>query len=258
VLNKKYHLEIIQKQIRGTGKLIYSIVVDGAVIRSVENKSPKRFDKVYVFANNPWHDSFEPYGKLSNLKITNLNHPNAKILAIEKENFAQIEKFEGEVELTKGNKVNQVFNNWGREYLVKLDIEINAEFTENWLNVFHMTNTDNNCCNQGDRLPAMFINKDKWFQLSSSLGSSGDHVFKFYYELNTPYHVEISQTDFGHGNFQFCIRINNVDVYCKKNNHPRMFDGVRLYLSDPWHGVLNGKGKLSNLEVINLQHYNPI
>ena len=46
----------------------YQINLDGVLIHSVENKKPKIFDDVRVYAPNPWQTSLN--GKIKNLEIT--------------------------------------------------------------------------------------------------------------------------------------------------------------------------------------------
>merc|ERR1711971_946412 len=141
----------------------------------------------------------------------------------------------------------------GKEYSVKFDIEVNKEFSNvEWLNVFHLTSTDNNCCNHGDRIPALFVNKNKNLQFSTSIGNNGHHFFNFPYELNRTYHVMILQTQIHAGRFELCTKIDSIIFHCVRNDQPRIFENVLLYLSDPWHRSFENYGKLSNLKINNL------
>ena len=92
----------------------------------------------------------------------------------------------------------------GKEYSIEFQIEVNKEFsTPEYLNVFHMTSTGNDCCNHGDRIPALFVNKKKNLHFTSSIGSHGNYHFNFPYELNKTYHIVISQTQSHNGNFEY-------------------------------------------------------
>ena len=65
-LNTKYHIVIQQYPYHSHA--YYRILVNGAVFKGVENKSPKDYSSVYVYASNPWYTSFKNYGKLENFK----------------------------------------------------------------------------------------------------------------------------------------------------------------------------------------------
>ena len=160
---------------------------------------------------------------------------------------------EGEIEVEKNNKLSQVFNQWGKEYSIKFDIRIHKDFSSpEWLNVFRMTSTDNNCCNIGDRIPGLFVLSNKKLQITNSIGSQGNDHFEFPYELHKTYHIVISQTQSRTGKFEYCTNIDSINVRCLGNDKPRFFENVLLYFSDPWHASLKGYGKLSNLEINNL------
>ena len=66
-LNTKYHIVIQQYPYHSHA--YYRILVNGAVFKGVENKSPKDYSTVYVYASNPWYTSFKNYGKLENFKF---------------------------------------------------------------------------------------------------------------------------------------------------------------------------------------------
>jgi len=70
-------------------------------------------------------------------------------------------KLDGEVANDKVTKRTEVFHGWGEQYLVEFTIEVNKLPSTDVLNVFHMTSTDRDCCNHGDRLPAVFVLKHK-------------------------------------------------------------------------------------------------
>ena len=117
-----------------------------------------------------------------------------------------------------------------------------------------MTSTDRDCCNHGDRLPAAFVLKHK-ILLFYAMNFS--HQYNF--ELNTLYHVKIKQEKIVRSmSGRFCIWINEQKVICKQTGLMKIFDNVRLYLSDPWYDGFKSYGKLTNMEVTNLgmkKHY---
>ena len=155
----------------------------------------------------------------------------------------------GLVTTTKGNKT-KVFHNWGEKFLIKFEIEVNQELTTNWLNVFHMT-IGQNSKEHGDRIPALFVNRSKKFSFAMNIGNDQDHVWKFNYQLNKTYSVEIMQKLVA-GKLMYCIKIDGQSSHCKENTTPRSFDSVQLYLSDPWHETFSSIGKLWNFSVLYL------
>ena len=152
----------------------------------------------------------------------------------------------GLVTTTKGNKT-KVFHNWGEKFLIKFEIEINQEFTMGWLNVFHMTIGGNN--GKNERIPAVFVNKAKYFRFVIS--NENKHVWDFSYEVSKKYSVEIEQKTVA-GKFMYCIQIDGQSSNCKENTLPRSFDSVQLYLSDPWYETFSKFGKLWNFSVFYL------
>ena len=154
----------------------------------------------------------------------------------------------GLVTTTKGNKT-KVFHNWGEKFLVKFEIEVNHQLTTNWLNVLHMT-IGGNSGKHGDRIPALFANKSKFFHFTMSIGDKKNYAWNFNYQLNKAYSVEIMQKPVA-GKYMYCIQIDG-QSHCKENTTPRSFDSVQLYLSDPWHETFSKFGKLWNFSVFYL------
>ena len=166
-------------------------------------------------------------------------------------------KFDGEIDVRKNHKLPQVFNQLGKEYFVKFDIKIDKEFSSpEWLNVFRLTSTDSNCCDHGDRIPALFLHKNKQLTFTNSIGSQGNYHFYFPYELDRTYHIVISQTQSRTGKFEYCTKIDGLNIHCLINDQPRIFENVYLYVSDPWHQSLEGHGKLNNLEINSIGNLN--
>ena len=67
-LNKDYHFEILQQK-NSEGEAVYSIKVNGETFSEFVNTNPLKFKDVKLYLSNPWEATFEPFGKLSNLKV---------------------------------------------------------------------------------------------------------------------------------------------------------------------------------------------
>ena len=153
----------------------------------------------------------------------------------------------GQVALQKGKQLASKFDGWGKKYLVEFDIVVNR-MPSKWMNVFHMTSTDNDCCNHGDRIPAVFVNNAKLFHITASVGGNGNFHHDYNFELNTLYHIEIKQDFHEFSKFGiYCIKINGEIHFCQLNESPRTFDDVKIYTSDQWYESFANYGKLSNL-----------
>ena len=68
VLGKTYHVTI--QQSKEGNKYWYEIVIDGVSILKRENKQPKRFSNVKMYASDPWHAPFtSDLGSISHIKV---------------------------------------------------------------------------------------------------------------------------------------------------------------------------------------------
>ena len=67
-LNKEYHF-VISQQKNSEGEAVYSINVNGETFHEVVNTTPLKFKDVKLYLSDPWHDTFAPFGRLSNLKV---------------------------------------------------------------------------------------------------------------------------------------------------------------------------------------------
>ena len=82
----------------------------------------------------------------------------------------------------------------------------------------------------------------------SSVSGNHDHGFDFSYQLNTLYHIEISQLK-KHGIVTYSIRIDNVQVHSTVNTDVEVFPAIKLYLSNPWLSTFGTYGTVRNLWV---------
>ena len=105
----------------------------------------------------------------------------------------------------------------------------------NWRNIFHITNTNNNCCNSGDRLPGVWITpNDTGLHLAFCDVSNTNigFVTNSKIKLNTSTKIDIIinlKTVY--------VYFNNilVTIYTIPNNIVQANDNAYFYLADPWH-----------------------
>ena len=93
--------------------------------------------------------------------------------------------------VTKNNLIATI-SNFGHEYTVMFDIIVHSAGI-NWINILRFTSTDNNCCNIGDRIPAIFYNNDGYLLIDSAVNEKGNHGVTYDIDLEKWYHIEIVQ-----------------------------------------------------------------
>ena len=71
-LNTLYHVKIKQEKMVGSTSGNFSIWINDKYILFKENDQLKIFHYVSLYLSDPWHSSFKSYGKLTDLKVTNL------------------------------------------------------------------------------------------------------------------------------------------------------------------------------------------
>ena len=153
----------------------------------------------------------------------------------------------GNVVLTKGDHVWSA-SDWSDEFKVEYNVIVNKELSVTWTSLFHVTTGKNG--GEGGRLPAVFVNRGKFFLISYHVNGKTDYWKKYNYELNKEYHFEISQQTNSKGEAVYSIKINGETFHEIVNTTPLKFKDVKLYLSDPWHGTFEPFGKLSNFKII--------
>ena len=151
--------------------------------------------------------------------------------------------------LTKGNHVWST-SDWSDEFKVEFDVVVNKDLSDTWNSLFHVTTGENT--GYGGRIPAVFVNKNKYFSICYHV--NGNTNYQHYnYELNTEYHIEMSQQMKAEA--VYSIKVNGETFHEIVNKKPLKFKDVKLYLSDPWHETFAPSGNLSNLKIITLSKY---
>ena len=88
--------------------------------------------------------------------------------------------------------------NWGPEYKVAVDINVRSSSSDEWGSIIRFTATGGDCCNLGDRVPALFYNSERGIiRISSQVDKNGDFYPDYDINLGTWYHIEIVQENNG-------------------------------------------------------------
>jgi len=105
-------------------------------------------------------------------------------------------------------------------------------------NIFHFSNNNNNCCNYGDRMPAMWSNPDYGNSLLTVVSTSADYNdTQMNTDFNLPFYTPVFIGLVINGNVM-SLYINNIlwktidygriNIYKRTNN-------TILYIGDPWY-----------------------
>ena len=91
-----------------------------------------------------------------------------------------------------------VLPTWGPSFRVSFSLLITSFDGDNlfkgkWAELLRFTNTDNNCCRIGDRIPAIFTNINGFIQVATQNGQSGNKWKNVPMEMRTWYQVDLLQ-----------------------------------------------------------------
>ena len=109
--------------------------------------------------------------------------------------------------------------------------------------------------NYGDRIPAVWVNKAKYFGIYSAVSGNLNYYQNYNYNLNQWYHFEIKQEENSNGEIIYSVEIDGTTVHVAVNTQPRRFKEVILYESDPWYPSFATFGELKDLTIVNLDKY---
>ena len=97
--------------------------------------------------------------------------------------------------------------NFGPLYRVAGDIMVHSAGS-GVSSILRFTSTGSNCCNVGDRVPAIFYNSGGYLLIDSAVNEKGNDGITFDIDLEKWYHIEIAQTwrngkvrEFNHNQF---------------------------------------------------------
>lgn len=119
-----------------------------------------------------------------------------------------------------------------------------------WREITRITNTDNNCCKFGDRIPGV------WFQPNSyklfvcyDLSGKSNQCYKDNEELNekkyTNVQIEQTQQD---DKYIYTIKKDGKEIYNKENTKPQDYENAKIY------GGLNKRVASAKLKAVSFQN----
>ena len=162
-------------------------------------------------------------------------------------------EIEGPVEIIRdqlAEKFSDYWSYWGLFFKVEAEITVNFLDNNEWLNVFHFTYGGDNHVN-GYRIPALFINNDKYFYLCVA----GFYKTQFNFELGQKYHIVFQQYQLEEKVISE-VRIDGEIVGSEENDVAKSFPGMKLYISDPWWPAFTSNyGLLENFKITKYSKY---
>ena len=217
-------------------QVTYNITIDGVLVHSVYNNNPRTVDDVKVFAS----DNFFPPADASykNLVWENFGVPSMTV---------------------KRNKLIGAIYFWGPLFRVSLDLII-FSFTSDWSNIlaFKGNGGNNDCCDNGDRVPLVNAGEGGLLQFSHSINGTGNYWTNTNLTANTWYNVVIQQVErnnkarqnyntylrlYEYFQVYFTVEIDGRLVVSKENADPREFRDVMVFAGDNFHPAADAQYK---------------
>jgi len=151
---------------------------------------------------------------------------------------------------SKGNLV-QTIGEIGPAFHIKFDFLVTSFEGPVWRNIILFTATDNNCCNPGDRMPAIYSRSDGRIRFDL-LFHKDANVFDVYHtaKINIWYSTEIVQY-YDRNEWKYEIRVDGDLIY--QNTFPSdapTYKNVKVYMGDKFHDP--GLVKIKNFKYGNL------
>lgn len=108
---------------------------------------------------------------------------------------------------------------------------------KDWNNIFHITSSGSNCCNKGDRVPAVWINTDSqnglYMHVAASTSNNGNNTHNFYFNKGKSFTSNVILT---WRNNEVIVNIDgNINRYNYRNSLIEPDANAKIYLKDPWH-----------------------
>merc|ERR1712127_876999 len=198
----------------------------------------KFFSKVYVWASDPWHN-------VANANIRKLTMTPRRLLP-EKNIFRK----GGSWTLKKGTKVGTV--NLPTDFTVSFGLTP-ARKINGWANILHVTGTGGNCCNYGDRIPAIwFYSGSTRFHMIDGHQRVGNDECPITQQLPLNKRTAVKIV---HPPTQCTVFFNGKKMCTEKRADRRQFREAQVWAADPWHNV--AAAKMDNLLIESARAMSP-
>ena len=131
---------------------------------------------------------------------------------------------------------------------IEFSIKVNKLPSSTWTNVFHFT-ADGANGKYGDRIPALYIHKDGYFQVCSAVNDNENYIVDIDFEVGRQYQMAILQYR-NQTQHWYEVMIDGTYKCQIENTQPRSFPNVKFYASDPWIASFSSNlGSVCNLKI---------
>ena len=158
------------------------------------------------------------------------------------------------VRVNSRNKLIGIIPKLSRSYSVKFDFKP-SQFQPGWTNIIHLTSTGENCCNYGDRIPAVWVRSrssgatTNKLEVSSAINNNGNFFFSprpATVPLGQWTTVEITQLKEGNS-YRYSVKVGGRRITTAINRKAREFTNVIVFGADDWSRA--AKGSMRNLVI---------
>ena len=127
-------------------------------------------------------------------------------------------------------------------------IKVNTLPSATWTNVFHFTaDADNG--KYGDRIPALYIHKDGYFQVCSAINGNQNCDANINFEVGKQYRMIIIQYKRSN-KYWYEVMVDSKRQLQVENTDAKNFPSVKFYASDPWKASFSSDlGSVCNLDI---------
>ena len=135
-----------------------------------------------------------------------------------------------------------------KEYEMKFEINVKS-FPNNLASILHMT-TGSNCCDNGNRIPAIWGKEGStpYIHVCTAISGNGNTCKDINIGTNKWIKIKLFQTRQLDGRYLFQCDMDGVIVWSTINNQAKEFENIKMFASNPWHTPFVN-GVLRNLEI---------
>ena len=159
------------------------------------------------------------------------------------------------VRVNSRNNLIGIIPKLSRSYSVKFDFKP-SQFQPGWTNIIHLTSTNENCCNYGDRIPAVWFHSSSssatanGLHVCSAVNSEGNFCFNSPDNAKVPRGqwttVEITQVEEG-DSYRYTVKVRGVNIGSIINEEAREFTNVKVFNADNLYNA--AEGSIRNLVI---------
>jgi len=184
------------------------------------------FADVKIYAVDPWHE-VPNGGKMANLYVLAMDSDDVLVAGA---TYVTM----NEMRLVQGTEFQTV--DLPLDYETGFSIKPDADMVDGWSNIIHVTATGGNCCNYGDRVPAVwFYANTRRMHVRDGSADNGNNGCDPEVQLPAE---EYSKIQLQLTSDKLRVLING-DVGCEgdRTDGRTVHENARIFASDPWHAA---------------------